>query len=318
MKKISVIVPIYNSSKYLQKCIDSLINQTYKNIEIVLVNDGSTDDSERIIKTYIKNNKNIVYIFKQNGGQASARNIGIEVSTGKYISFVDSDDYVDVHMYEDMLEYLKDDIDILVFGFNEVFNSNIKRNIGYFDYSSNKINNFIISPAGPCNKIFKKSLFINNKIKFLENRIYEDLAIIPSIVCHSNNIKFVNKQPYYYVIHSSSTMRQNSYNEKLLDIFPALEFLKNIFVEENKYNEHLDELEFVYIENLLHGASLRFLDYKEGKSSIIKICEIMKEQFPNWKKNKYYKSQNWKYKLFCNLIYKNKVQLVRFLLGKKV
>lgn len=99
---ISVIVPIYNVQDYLDKCINSIINQTYTNLEVILVNDGSTDDSEKICLNYMKNDGRIKYYKKINGGLADARNFGLEHATGKYIAFVDSDDYIEVAMFERM------------------------------------------------------------------------------------------------------------------------------------------------------------------------------------------------------------------------
>ena len=100
--KISVIVPVYNVEKYLRKCIDSLTNQTLKDIEIILVNDGSTDNSGSIIDEYAKQDKRVIAIHKENGGQSSARNMGLDIAKGKYVGFIDSDDWIELDMYENM------------------------------------------------------------------------------------------------------------------------------------------------------------------------------------------------------------------------
>ena len=102
MPKVSVIVPVYNVEEYLERCLDSLVNQTLKDIEIIIVNDGSTDGSKEIIQKYLNKYKNIVYLEKENGGLSSARNYGIPYAKGEYIGFVDSDDYVEITMYENM------------------------------------------------------------------------------------------------------------------------------------------------------------------------------------------------------------------------
>ena len=126
MEKLTVIVPVYNSSKYLKKCIESILEQTYVNTEIILVNDGSTDNSIDICKEFKQIDNRIIVIDKENGGVASARNAGLEVATGSYVAFVDSDDYVEKDMYETMIEALNNNnADIVECGFNQI---NIEEN----------------------------------------------------------------------------------------------------------------------------------------------------------------------------------------------
>ena len=113
---ISIIVPIYNVEKYLSKCIDSIINQTLENIEIILVNDGSTDSCAEIIESYANKDNRIKVIHKKNGGQSSARNMGLDIAKGEYIGFVDSDDYVSLDLYKDVIESFNSDIDFVSWG----------------------------------------------------------------------------------------------------------------------------------------------------------------------------------------------------------
>src|SRR5699024_6933853 len=108
MPKVSVIVPVYNVEKYIEKCIQTLVNQTLQDLEIIIVNDGSTDNSEKIIKKYKKEYKNIIYVTKENGGLSSARNFGLLYATGEYVAFLDSDDYVDKIIYEKMYNKAKE------------------------------------------------------------------------------------------------------------------------------------------------------------------------------------------------------------------
>ncbi len=313
MIKYSIIVPVYNVEKYLERCINSLINQTYSNIEIILVNDGSSDNSENILKTYSNKYDNIKYINKKNGGQASARNLGLTKVSGDYISFIDSDDYVEENMFEEINKILEEDKkDIIVFDMYQINKQNKIILKGFNNKSTDNNKNYIISPAGPCNKIYSKQ--IASKIKFLENHIYEDLAVIPSLACYTNNIYYLDKPLYNYVIYGESTMRQNKYNEKLLDIFKVVEHMENEFIKNKKYNEYSEEIEYIYIEDLLHGATLRFIKYEEGLKDIIKIKQIIKEKYPNYYKNKYYKLKNIKYKIMCYLTMHNKIKLLKKLL----
>lgn len=312
MVKVSVIVPIYNSEKYLKRCLDSLIGQTLDDIEIILINDGSTDNSEGIIQEYVEKYKDkIKYISQKNSGQAVARNIGIKVATGEYIAFVDSDDYIEKDTYEILYNKATENkCDILCFNLCMDMNGKIEKNTGCVINPENIVSKYIINEASPCNKIIKRKIFAENKLGFLEDHIYEDLALIPTLALYTDKICYSNEYLYYYNIHEDSTMRQKKFNSKMLDIYYAMEYLYEKFSNSN----YIDELEYLYIEHLLHAASLRFLVFQEGEKEIAKIAGIIKEKFPNWKNNEYFKKQNIKYRIVCSLLYYNKCKLVKKLL----
>ena len=156
--KISVIVPIYNVEEYLEKCLDSLVNQTLKDIEIILINDGSPDNSEAIVKKYLKKYKEkIVYHKKKNEGQGIARNYGINLAKGDFISFVDSDDYIDLTMFEKLYnKAIEEKSDIVAsVGFIEVKNEIETINNEHFEHSDN-MKKYILNNSGPWGKIIKK------------------------------------------------------------------------------------------------------------------------------------------------------------------
>ena len=130
-KLISVIIPVYNVEKYLRRCIDSVINQTYKNLEIIIVDDGSTDNSSNICDEYTNKDSRVKVVHKENGGLSSARNVGIELAKGDLIAFVDSDDYIELEMYEKLKENMdKYDSDIAICQYYNSFKYSIKRQIG--------------------------------------------------------------------------------------------------------------------------------------------------------------------------------------------
>ena len=187
---ISVIVPVYNVEKYLKKCIQSIINQTYKNLEIILVDDGSSDNSGKICDEFAQKDNRIKVIHKTNGGLSDARNAGLDVMSGEWVSFVDSDDFVSPYYIEN-LHYLvnKYDVDMAITSFVRFFNENTK-------LSSNKISNQEVLIHNPdeaiknmlygkyysvsaCFKIYKKDLFYNNR--FTKGKIYEDFELTPII-----------------------------------------------------------------------------------------------------------------------------------------
>jgi len=312
--KISIIVPVYNAELYLAKCLDSLVGQTLKEIEIILINDGSTDKSEQIIKKYQeKYNDKIIYYSKKNEGQGVARNYAIKIAKGEFITFVDSDDFVDVSMCEKLYnEAKKTNADIVATtGMIEVRNNEFsKKNIEF--KTSDNLKTYILNNSGPVGKIIKKDVVLQNDLYFPSLRAYEDIAVVPLWGIYSNKISYVDEALYYYLIREGSTMKQVKYNEKIMNIYESLGSLYNKFKlnVKDKYN---DELEWIYIEHLLHAASLRF--YKFNKlDEIRKINAIIKEKFPKWKRNKYYKKQSLKYKIVCSLISKEHFVLLKVIL----
>ena len=307
MKKISVIVPVYNVEKYLDKCLTSLIKQTYKNFEIIVINDGSIDNSLAICNKY-DNVK--VYDYK-NAGVAHARNVGIKKATGDYLLFVDSDDYIDEKLLENLNEFLKkNDCDIVCFDMYKVVN-----NVNTYYHTSNSlvkdnIKRYIIGDSGPCNKLIKKKLF--NNLKFMEKIYYEDLATMPILALYTNKIEFLEEPLYYYVQRDNSIMHQKKFSEKLLDIFTSLDNVYEVY--DGNYK---DEIEYLYITHLLRSASMRFLEYDDTKEYLKEINDIIRTRFPNWKKNKYLKLSSFKLKIICYLAYNKKYRLLKILMKIK-
>lgn len=300
---ISVVVPVYNAEKYLVKCLDSIINQTYKNIEIVLVNDGSTDESLKIINSYKKKYKNkIVVIDKKNEGQGIARNEGIKISKGEYLTFIDSDDYVDKNMLFDMLDMainLNADIVYTNSMYEDINNNVIEKKS---ELNTDVVKNYILTQSGPCSKLVKKNLIVENNLYFPKLRAYEDIAIVPVWALYTKKIAMLNKSYYFYLIHNGSTMKQINFNEKMYDITDAINNVYSNFSKKKLLETYSCEIEWLYICHLLHAASLRFLKFDNYKNNIGNINVIMNEKYPKWRQNKYYKKCNIKFKIVCNLI----------------
>ena len=308
--KISVIVPVYNVSEYLSKCLDSILGQTFKSIEIIVVNDGSTDNSEEIVKEYQNRYMNIKYFYKENGGLSSARNYGLEYASGEYVAFIDSDDFISFDMMEKMYNEISiTRTDICVCEFNYVYGDKVVRSYSNLNYTEDLVKKYLITPPMACTRLYKKELF--NNIKFKEGIFYEDLELNPKLVKYTNKISFVNEGLYFYVVRSGSIMKQKEFNDKLYDIFKVLESNK-----EALYKDYPDEIEYMYIIHLLRTASLRFMEYDNFEDNINKIIDVMNNYFPNWQNNIYYKKSGYKIKLVCNLVYKKKFKLLNYL--KKV
>ena len=315
MIKISIIIPVYNAEKYLKKCIDSVINQNVESKEIILVNDGSIDNSQEIIDEYVAKYPDMIKAIKQeNAGQAVARNVGIENASGEFLAFLDSDDYLEENSYQLALNKAEcDDLDIVCFDYYEIINGKKEEKQHYFLNTDDVVRKYIVSETSPCNRIVKRKIFIDNNVRFLEDKIYEDLATIPTLAKYTKKIGYIPDRVYDYVIRENSTMRYATYNPKIEDIFYAVEKLYNDF----KDTEYIEELEYIYIEHLLHAASLRFFSYKEGIGNIDKVVSVMKDKFPKWRKNKYYKMQSIKYKIICELFYHKKFGILNSILGGK-
>ena len=310
MPKISIIVPIYNTAHYLKKCLNSLLAQEISDLEILLINDGSPDNSQEIIDSYKERYPDKIKVFVQeNQGQAAARNFGIENAKGEYLAFVDSDDYIEPHAYSTAIDYAqKNGLDIVCFDFWEINENGSRQHCSHcvFEGDGNKTK-YILNETSPCNKIIKREIFAKNALRFTANRIYEDLELIPQLALYTDNIGFLDVPLYNYVIHSGSTMRQASYSSKLASIFSVMERLYEVFSETAYYQE----LEYLYIEHLLHSSTLRYLQYAEGVGDIKRIAKIMRDRFPNWRKNQYYKQMNIKYKIFCELAYHKQIKLLK-------
>jgi len=316
MPKVSVIVPVYNSEKYLRKCLDTLVGQTLSDIEIIVINDGSPDNSQAIIDEYVeKYPEKMVSIVQKNGGQSSARNNGIDRATGDFIAFVDSDDYIELNALETSYEYaVAHGLDIVCFDYWMVNGDSVTYYAHCAMDDSETDVKYLLNEASPWNKLISRRLFSEHPVRFLENYIYEDLEMIARLVLYTDKIGYLDKALYFYVIHEGSTMRLKKYNEKLASIYYVMESLTKSF-KGTKYEEN-GVLEYMYIEHLLHLAVYRYLDYPEGVEDIKKIARIMKERYPRWRKNKYYKRCGMKLKIFCNLAAAKQVKLLKMMLKK--
>ena len=210
--EISIIVPIYNVERYLDRCIKSILNQTFKDFELILVNDGSTDKSGVICDNYKNIDDRIVVIHKENEGLSSARNSGLDIAKGKYIGFVDSDDYIDKDMYHELYEALiKNNSDISICKFVRVYddseikfsnNDLLENNYSNIEalkelYKENSLDFIVV-----WNKLYKSGLIKNNRYPI--GRKYEDEFIIHKLLYKCNKVTYINKELYCYYQRKNS------------------------------------------------------------------------------------------------------------------
>ena len=229
MPKVSVIVPIYNVENYIEKCLETLVNQTLENIEIILVNDGSKDNSEVIAKRFLKNYpEKIVYLEKENGGLSDARNYGIPYAKGEYVAFLDSDDEIDTNYFELLLIACKN-TDIAVC--NLIVESNNKEELSRFEMnnqiltSTEALNQLLTRKginSGPCAKLFRKKII--EDLYFPDLKVYEDILFVKDAFKKAKKVSVINSVAYHYYQNEGSAMHAGE-NTPSLDIINVTEQL---------------------------------------------------------------------------------------------
>mgnify|MGYP004532818717 CR=1 FL=1 len=296
--EISIIVPVYKVEKYLERCINSVLIQTFDNFELILVDDGSPDKCGEICDKYAKLDSRIKVIHKKNGGLSSARNVGLDVAKGKYIGFVDSDDYINKYMFQKLYEnIIQNNADISMCDYEEIVKDTIviykeNKNTKKLVLNSIEALENIYKEKGwiyviACNKLYKKSIFDN--LRFPVGKIHEDEMIAHEILYKANKIVFEDEKLYYYLQHDNSIMGK-SYNIKRLDIIDAMRERAEFFYKKNlmqlQYKaeyEYLKTFFKLYYKFIYNGPEwdLRFKSLKKGYNSI--FFRVLKNPQYNFK-----------------------------------
>lgn len=298
LPKVSVIVPVYNTEKYLKKCLDSLLGQTLPEIEIVAVNDGSTDTCGEILEEYQKAYpEKIVVIHKKNGGQASARNLALGVCRGAYIGFLDSDDFVRKEMFEKMYKTAKErDADYVACGYTDITYRGGKE-IVLREYVASKAaaktkDLFFGALASPFLHIYKRELLEQSQATFPEGYIYEDTAFYLNLIPYSKKIAAIEEPLAVRLRHSNSTMTTFK-KERVRNIFPVLKTSIDYYKERGFLKEYGKELEYFCVRVLLCSSLQRISKvgkFKDSCELVRETLEFLKQYFPDFRKNPYMKS----------------------------
>ena len=311
--ELSIIVPVYKVEKQLERCIRSILNQSFTNFELILVDDGSPDKCGEICDEYEKKDKRIKVIHKKNGGLSDARNAGLNIAKGKYIGFVDSDDIIHSEMYERMYNCItKYNVDIVQCKFRKFKSiedinklSNINDvNIEYYTskeaimdmIDNNKIN------VNTWNKLYKRELFENER--FPKGKIHEDEFLTYKLIYKSNKVAYINEELYYYYQNDNGIMNGSNLIKRL-DRIEALEERSNFFLkngDKDLYNKSntalffaLNKLYFIFKRNKQLRKEEQYINLLKDK--IIKTASILSD-------NVYLSKQNIK---IVNLINKSKI-----------
>ena len=295
MPKVSVIVPIYNVEKYLEKCINSLLSQTLEDIQIILVNDGSKDNSGNIAKEYEQNNKDrVIYVEKENGGLSDARNYGLKYATGDFIAFLDSDDYIEKNAYEEMYnKAIEENADYVECDFIWEFPNKIRVDKQYPYKNKKEMLSFVRVVAW--NKLIKRQLITDNNLEFPKGLRYEDVEFTYKLIPFINKFTYVDKPFIHYVQREGSIA--NVQNERTAEIFTVLDNVIEFYKKNNIYEKYRDELEYIYVKFLLCSSLKRIskiAEKKERKQAQKETWDNINKKFPNWRKNSILKKKNLK------------------------
>ena len=308
--KVSVIVPVYNVEKYIDKCLDSLVNQTLKDIEIIVVNDGSPDNSQKIIDKYVKKYPNKVKSFiKENGGQGSARNLGMEYAKGEYISFVDSDDWIDFDALEKMYDLAKKEkSDIVICDMID----------HYPDYeiyhNCTKYNSvFEVTPSA-CNKIFKRSTI--KDFNFLSKLWYEDFNFTTKVLFNTDKISNISKGFYHCNCGHVSTMCNNN-SLKNLDIIIIIDDIIKYLKENNKYDRNI--ISYLIFDHILITTINRVSvqNSNDKREVISKLNSYCRDNISDYDSQEFYQNISRNRKIIAWLNYHKMYSVSRILLKIK-
>jgi len=314
MPKVSVVVPVYNVEKYLDKCLNSLVYQTLDDIEIVVVNDGTKDNSQKIIDKYVQSFPQKVFSYiKPNGGLSDARNFGISKCHGKYIGFIDGDDYANLNMFKDLYQKaIKSNFDVVICDINYISDNESKCVSSLVEtdlINKNEIKKQMINiyPAA-WNKIYKKELF-DSGVLFKKNVWYEDVEFLYRLFPYINTIGTVKKPLINYVQREGAITK--TFDKRLYNYIDNWNGIVEFYKKKGFYDEYKDEIEYCYCRYLLatflkQAANFNKSDYKVAVNEALNNIKL---NFPNYKKNKYlnksFKGIYIKFfnKFFANILY---------------
>lgn len=282
---LSIIVPIYNVEKYLEQCIDSIVGQTYKNLEIILVNDGSTDSSGLLCDNYQKKDNRIRVIHKNNEGVSSARNVGLQYATGELLGFVDSDDYLESTMYSELwANMLQTNSDLACCAYKKIAKNEI------YDFFTGEIielsglemlegmviglKGCIISPS-VANRLYKKETF--EKLLFPEGRIYEDKLVSTEVLLRVHKVVYLNKALYNYRIREGSQTQRDISDSDINDFVFMMNY-QNEIVKKYLTKKIFIKAIFIYYCILLDLFSKVLIDTSRKESRMLLHKEIRKQR----------------------------------------
>lgn len=312
-KKYSIIVPAYNAEDYLSECIESIMTQITEEDEVIIVNDGSDDNTAAIADSYSKKYENIRVLHQENKGNAGAKNSGLKMALGKWIMFVDADDMLEPDCFSkinEAVDAMSED-DVLIFNFSYLFPDGRKEGETGFEniekYCNNSKYMFEIMPTILCCKVFSKEFLRKNEIILPEGRIYEDIAVLFKWLPFVRYIIPVNHSLYLYRQHEQSTTSRRELN-KLIQIIDAIEG-QYLFLKDNKMLEkYRQRFESFAITHIVTEFVPYMVMQKDGIEYAEKSMDYMHSRFKGYERNPYisgYSFRNRGYLTLCNMRFWN-------------
>ncbi len=309
--KVSVVVPVYNVEQYITKCLDTLVNQTLKEIEIIVVNDGTKDNSQAIIDDFVaKYPEKIISLIKENGGLSDARNYGIPYCRGEYIGFIDSDDYIELTMYEKLYnEAKRTNADVVVCDYVKEYAS-AKQYVHAREYTSQR-DMFLGGLAAAWNKIYRRDMVVRNNLVFPKGLIYEDTEFFCKMIPHISKCGYVNEAFVHYVQREGSIA--NSQGKKVAMIFDIFDNIHDYYKENGFWDVYQNELTYFTVR-LLFGSSMericRCTSKEERKQLLQMTMEYIEVKMPGWRCNPYLSGWKNKRNVYMRNLYPWNIKLV--------
>lgn len=296
MSKVSVVVPVYNVEDYLEKCLDSLIHQTLQDIEILCVDDGSTDHSNELLYIYKNRDSRIQVLEKTNGGLSDARNYGMKFATSPYIMFVDSDDFLEPQALEKAAAKLDETgADLVIFDVYQYFMKTKTKEVVANSYSGERTYTLKENPEmitrilnAAWNKMYRLSLFQENNITYPVGYLYEDLGTTYKLLLKAKSIAFVNEPLYDYLADRPGNITQ-SFNKKAYHILNMAEETMNYYREEGVFDQYYEELKYLACVNIIENLKkTRTVKDRKLVDEYIDACfAFIHTQFPDYPECQY-------------------------------
>lgn len=313
---VSVVIPVYNVRDFLEKCVTSVINQTYSELEIILVDDGSTDGSDDICNKLAVEDSRIEVIHKKNGGLSDARNVGMKSARGKYLFFLDSDDTINSMLIEKSVEVAESyKADIVYFDYRrlepngqiEVCNCRLPQ-MQPMSLESNP--ELLLSTISVCMKLFLREFLEKTEINFPLGYRYEDLGTMPKILHHAKRIIYLKEPLYDYQIREGSITTGTDSERNYQHRKAMLEGVLSYYKEHNKYEKYKSELEYLFIYNMYFLPAKEMLYSSKDLYNINKCRDYLEKNFHSFRKNRYIQNMDGKERLQFFLIEKKQYWLI--------
>lgn len=313
MKKLSLVIPVYNVEAYLRECLDSVLSQKNVEMEVILVNDGSTDGSKLILEEYVSRYPELfILVDKQNGGLGDARNCGAALAKGEYLAFLDSDDFYEPDALSKLIEIADEkQADLVVFDYYQYFSDHQKQFHSVLPKAFENMTHKTYLFADPCawNKLIRRSCYEANQTMFPERIWYEDLATTPAYVKVCKQIVYYREPLVNYRQRGDSITSLDKFSRRTLEIIPAIQRTIDAF----QNSEYEKEIEYLTLFQLCYVSSFRFMKFNEEKI-FVQCLNVFKDTFPNWQHNAYYRAKPFAFRLYCESLMKGHFTFAKLLI----